>query len=104
MSHQACSVSPAWPPRTQPRRPGAQGQPPGLHQAARIDMPTAQADADSRNANKAGWRGLLRAGALGQTRGGRLGGEACGGASGLRRAPRWYAWSPGRWEVSCLPV
>lgn len=52
---------------------------------ASIDMPAAQADAGSRNANKAGWRGLLRAGALGQAGGSRLGGEACGGVSASDR-------------------
>lgn len=48
---------------------------------ARIDMPAAQADAGSRNANKAGWRGLLRAGALGQAGGSQSGGEAYRGPS-----------------------
>lgn len=38
-------------------------------------MPAAQADAGSRNANKAGWRGLLRAGAPGQAGGSRPGGR-----------------------------
>lgn len=49
---------------------------------APIDTPEVQADTGSRNANKAGWRGLLRAGVLGQ---------ACG--RGLHRGlGPWTIW------------
>lgn len=61
---------------------------------ARIDMPAAQADAGSRNANKAGWRGLLRAGARGQAGGSPPGGEACRGAWGLA-GPSLVSLEPG---------
>lgn len=50
---------------------------------APIDMPAVQADTGSRNANKAGWRGLLRARVLGQAGGSWPVGEACTGALGL---------------------
>lgn len=61
---------------------------------ARIDMPAAQADAGSRNANKAGRRGLLRAGAPGQAAGSQPGEEACGGPS-AGQAPLWCPWNLG---------
>lgn len=38
---------------------------------AHIDAPAVQADTGSRNANNAGWRGLQRAGVLGQAGGSR---------------------------------
>ena len=64
-----------------------QRQPSRPHQArlgqAPIDTPAVQADTGSRNANRAGWRDLLRARVLGQAGGGRPVGEACTGALGL---------------------
>lgn len=62
-------MSPAWPLRPQPGGLELRAGREDCARPARIDMPAAQADAGPGNANKAGWRGLLRARALCQEEG-----------------------------------